>query len=113
MHTYIHLHLFFPKASSGLWSADVFLMSHAFGHCYTYNPPNDGISSFEGGISIFLGHKNNDDKDLYGHQIYIHERDQFWPNENLPSVKRFRLGLYKSSWIYFNGWRNTKLSINS
>ena len=101
------------KASSGLWSSDVYLMSHAFGHCYTYNPPEDGISSFDGGISIFLGPKNADNKDLYGHQIYIHEKDQFWPNENLPSVKRFKQGLNKSSWIYFNGWRTTKLSYRS
>ena len=100
----------FQKISNGLWSSDVYFLSHAFGHCYTYNPPKDGIATFEGGISIFLGHKEHDNQDLYGHQIYIHEKDQFWPNENLPSVKRFKLGLQKSAWIYFNAWSTIKLS---
>ena len=106
----LHIKVCFPKVSNGLWTSDVYFMSHAFGHCYTYNPPKDGISTFEGGISIFLGHKYKDNQDLYGHQIYIHEKDQFWPNENLPSVKRFKLGLWKSAWIYYRTWSTTKLS---
>ena len=85
-------------------------MGHAFAHCFTFNPPKDGIPRFDGGISLFLGHKDATNKDLYGHQIYIHEKDQFWPNENLPSVKRIKQGLHKSSWIYVNAWNTSKLS---
>ena len=60
---------------------------------------------------MFLGHGEKNDKDLLGYQIYYHEKNQFWPNENLPSVKRIRLGLQKSASIYFNAWHHTKLSI--
>ena len=75
-----------------LWVSDLYMLVHALGHCFTYNPPPDGLPNFEGGIGLFFGNKDVDYKDLHKNQIFIHERDQFWPNDNNPAQLRYRQG---------------------
>ena len=82
------------------WVADLFSFTQALGHCFTYNPPPDGIPSFDGGIGMFLGHKDSDNSHLYQHQIYIHEKGQFWPNVNLPGVYKLKQSLNKITQLY-------------
>ena len=40
--------------------SDLYCFVHSLGHCYTYNPPEDGLPSFEGGVGLFLGRAAND-----------------------------------------------------
>ena len=63
-------------------------MTLALGHCYTYDPPDNGIPHFDGGIGMFLGHKGAKDQDLLKYQMFIHGKGQFWPNDNFPTVYR-------------------------
>ena len=53
------------------WVSDLYCPTYAIGHCLTYNPPEDGLPRFDGGIGLFLGHKNKDHTDLHQHQIYL------------------------------------------
>ena len=83
------------------WVSDLYCFVHAIGHCFTYNPPEDGLPRFDGGIGLFLGHKDKDNNDLTQHQIYLHERGQFWPNDNIPSLYRRKQRLDIATQIYF------------
>jgi len=75
-----------------------------------YNPPTDGIPSFDGGIGMFLGHKDSDNSHLYQHQIYIHEKGQFWPNVNLPAVYKLKQSLNKMTQLYLHAVEHKKIS---
>ena len=59
---YIGKNVVFPgvQASLQLWVSDLYCFVHSLGHCYTYNPPADGLPSFEGGVGLFLGRAAND-----------------------------------------------------
>ena len=35
--------------------SDLYLLVVVRGHCFTYNPPEDGVPTFAGGIGMFLG----------------------------------------------------------
>ena len=95
------------------WVSDVYSLVFAVGHCFTYNPPFDGISRFDGGIGMFLGHKNTDNKDLHQHHIYIHEKGQFWPNANLPGVYKLKQSLNKVTQLYFQAVKYEKVCYDS
>ena len=72
------------------WTSNLYLPLNALGHCYTYDPPEDGMPLFDGGIGLFLGHRDADNVDLHQNHIYIHEKGQLWPNEKMPSLLRFK-----------------------
>ena len=93
--------------------SDLYCFVHALGHCFTYNPPTDGIGRFDGGIGLFLGHKDSDIKDLHQHQIYIHERGQFWPNVNLPGIYKIKQTLNKETQLYVQAVKYEKVTVKS
>ena len=41
--------------SSKHWVSDLYVFLKFTGHCYTYNPPSNGVPDYEGGIGLFLG----------------------------------------------------------
>ena len=92
------------------WVADLYSFVQALGNCFTYNPPSDGIPSFDGGIGMFLGHRDSDNNHLYQHQIYIHEKGQFWPNVNLPAVYKLKQSLNKMTKLYLHAVEHKKIS---
>ena len=94
------------QASLQLWVSDLYCFVHSLGHCYTYNPPEDGLPSFEGGVGLFLGHSAN----LHHHQIYLHERGQFWPNENIPHLFRWKQEPNVLTKIFFQVVKYDKVS---
>ena len=73
----------------------------ALGHCYTYDPPEDGLPHFNGGIGLFLGHKELKDVDLLKYQIFFHERGAFWPNNNFPFVYKVTALPFQMHRIFF------------
>ena len=83
-------------------------MVHAFGPCLTYDPPEDGLPMFDGGIGLFLGHLDVDNDDLHQNHIYIHERGQFWPNEKMPSLLRFKQLPGLDTKVYFQAEKYEK-----
>ena len=91
------------------WISDIYTFVHALGHCFTYNPPQDGIPRSDGGIGMFLGHKDFDNSHLHQHHIYIHEKGQFWPNVNLPGVYKFKQTLNKITQLYFHAVKYEKI----
>ena len=91
------------------WLSDLYCPIYAIGHCFTYNPPEDGLPRFDGGIGLFLGHKDKDHADLTQHQIYLHERGQFWPNDNIPSLYRRKQRLGLETQIYFQTIRYSNI----
>ena len=105
---YIGKNVVFPvvQASLQLWVSDLYCFVHSLGHCYTYNPPADGLPSFEGGVGLYLGHSAN----LHHHQIYLHERGQFWPNENIPHLFRWKQEPNVLTKIFFQVVKYDKVS---
>ena len=105
--------LFFIKILQNLlgqsWVSDLYCFVHAIGHCYTYNPPEDGLPRFDGGVGLFLGHKDSDFTDLHQHQIYLHERGQFWPNDNIPALYRRKQRLGLATQIFFQTVRYSNI----
>ena len=97
------------QASLQLWVSDLYCFVHSLGHCYTYNPPEDGLPSFEGGVGLFLGHSAN----LHHHQIYLHERGQFWPNENIPHLFRWKQEPNVLTKIFFQVVKYDKVLVKS
>ena len=81
----------------------------ALGHCYTYDPPKDGLPHFDGGIGLFLGHKEAKDIDLIKYQVFIHGQGQFWPNDNFPLVYRVAVLPSQIHKLYFKTIRYEKV----
>ena len=53
-----HIYLpdnYFNFQISDVWDSDLYLLLAVGGHCFTYNPPRDGIPDFAGGLGLFLG----------------------------------------------------------
>ena len=51
---YFPLTLKFQQISD-VWESDLYSLLAVGGHCFTYNPPKDGIPDFAGGLGFFLG----------------------------------------------------------
>ena len=98
------------KASSDRWDSDLYQLIHALGHCFTYNPPEDGLPDFEGGIGLFLGRKDSNYDDLHNIKIFIHERGQFWPNHRLPELIAFKQNLYQHTKFHFQAVKYHKVT---
>ena len=79
------------------------------GHCFTYDPPMDGLPNFEGGIGLFLGRKDSNYDDLHNNKIFIHERGQFWPNQNVPGLLRHKQGLFLDTKLFFQAVKYQKV----
>ena len=56
--------------------------------------------------ALFLGHSAN----LHHHQIYLHERGQFWPNENIPHLVRWKQKPNVLTKIFFQVVKYDKVS---
>ena len=80
------------------------------GHCFTYDPPEDGLPNFEGGIGLFFGRKDQDYSDLHNNKIFIHERGQFWPNQNMPGLLRMKQGLFLDTKLFFQAVKYQKVN---
>lgn len=68
-----------------LWESRFYdLRSWEEGYCYTYNPPKPSSVNINEGIGIFF--KKLDVNDFLSHNIYLHEKGQFWPSKELQAL---------------------------
>ena len=64
------------------WESRFFdLRSWEEGNCYTYNPPQKSFPGTSGGLGIFF--KKTDLEYFQSYNIYLHEKGQFWPGNEL------------------------------
>ena len=64
------------------WEENLYdLGSFGAGYCYTYNPPKMSGVEFEDRLFMLLG--NRQMKNLIGFIVYLHEKDQFWPRQDM------------------------------
>ena len=67
---------------SQAWEENLYdLKSFGAGYCYTYNPPKLSGVEFEDRLFMLLG--NRQMKNLIGFIVYLHEKDQFWPRQDM------------------------------
>ena len=118
------------QKSSKHWVSDLYVFLKFTGHCYTYNPPSNGVPDYEGGIGLFLGnlhlhscintiwtqyyvkigHHDGYNIGLKQHDIFIHEKGQFWLNDNIPKMGRWKQKLNRITRIYFQTVQYNKVS---
>ena len=65
------------------------LRSWKAGHCFTYNPKGTHEPIFSNRIGLFLGHisLSNWQNNFIYFNIYIHEKEQFWPRGEFYPIK--------------------------
>ena len=71
-----------------LWSVELFdLNPYKGGLCHTYNPPRETPPGVAGHFYAWLGNKGKlfIESNLLGFEIFLHDKDQFWPG---PDMKR-------------------------
>ena len=67
---------------SSLWEEDLYsLEEYGAGRCHTYNPDDVSLTGFKGVLLTYLGKFGDtlSKNELYGFQIFLHEKGQFWP----------------------------------
>ena len=57
-----------------------FHSSYDNGHCHTYNPPDKTATGVTNRLYFMLANIDTDYKD---YDIFIHEKDQFWPRSDM------------------------------
>ena len=57
-----------------------------------------------------MGHRNSENKDLHQHQIYIHEKGQFWPNVNLPGIYKIKQPQNTETQLFIQAVKYEKIS---
>ena len=68
-----------------IWEGDLFdLRSWDVGICHTYNPPEPSDTGLTSRLVLLLGSVDDPAADwLDSFQVYLHEKGQFWPREDL------------------------------
>ena len=86
-----------PKSEYNLAKKDLQIWESAFydlrtwesGLCHTYNPPQKSAQGPNNRLFFMLGNKESDivdDRMLFGFEVYIHEKGQFWQRSDMHKV---------------------------
>ena len=96
-----------------IWASDIYdLRTFDDGFCHTYNPIRKQSTGFDFRLGLFLGHQSKNsfsEQNFESFDLYIHEKDQFWPRNNMEKQEQLSIRPNKSVQILFKFISETKL----